>query len=282
MVWGFNWIASKWALDELPPLAMMTIRFLLVAIAFSPFIRWHRGEMRLIGLIALFGGALHFGLGFVALSMADDITPLAIAGNLAVPFATLLSAVFLGDRIGVWRGSALVLAFAGVVVLGFDARVLNYLDAVIVNTMAAFCWAGGTILLRLLKTRVSAMDIQGWMALGAVPPVAVASYLFEPNAVASIGNASLFTWGCVAYIVVPGTIFAHGAFTAIAQRHPFPRLAPFMLIAPVLGSVLGVLLLGDVVSSKLIFGGLLTLAGVLIITLREAQKAAMKARRGES
>lgn len=273
MLWGLNWIFSKTALAELPPLTLIVLRCTSVFILFLPWMRWHPGLMKRIGLVTLTSGALNFGLGFFALTMAHDIAPLALTGNLAIPFATILSAIFLGDRIGIWRGGALVVAFAGVLFLSFDPRVFSYLSAMLVNMAAAFAWAIGAIFMRHLKG-IHPVDMQGWIALGTLVPVGIVAALTEPTALDSIRTASLTTWGSLAYIVVCGTVIGHVGFNTLVQRHPIPRLAPFLLLAPVIASVSGVLLLGDSWSWRLIAGGVLILSGVLVIALREGRRKA--------
>lgn len=273
LIWGLNWLFSKLALAEIPPLTLVVLRCAIVLLLFVPWMRWHPGLMGRIGLIALTAGALNFGLGFLALTMAHDIAPLALSGNLAIPFATILSALFLGDRIGVWRGGALVIAFIGVAFLSFDPRIFSYLDAMLVNMAAAFAWAMGTIFMRHMKG-VNPIDMQGWIALGTVVPVGIAAAIFEPNAIDAVRGASFEAWASLAYIVIGASVIGHVTFNWLVQRHPIPQIAPFMLLAPVIASVAGVMFLGDSWSWRLIVGGALTLSGVLVITLREGRRRA--------
>jgi O-acetylserine/cysteine efflux transporter len=270
-LWGTNWITSKIALAEIPPLALMVIRFAVVNAVFVAFMRWHRGQMAELMLMVLLSGAFHFGLGFYALSLTHDIAPLAIAGNLSVPFATLLSALFLGDKIGIWRGSALVVAFGGIVVMSFDPALFDSLWAMLINTIAALGWSVGAILMRRMRG-ITAFDMQGWIALGTWPPLLVASALFEPNALAQVADASLNAWLCVAYIIIAASLIGHAGFNWLVQRHPIPRLAPFLLLAPIIGSVMGVLWLGDSMTWRIALGGLLTLSGVFVIIVREGRR----------
>ena len=110
-LWGGNIILSKFALEEVPPFAFTGARFAILFLLLVPFMKWHREQFGLILIIALGSGVGAFGLMFFALSIAREVAPLAVAMQLGVPFATILSVVFLGERIGVWRVSALVLAF---------------------------------------------------------------------------------------------------------------------------------------------------------------------------
>lgn len=272
-LWGLNWLFSKTALTEIPPLTLIVLRFVIVFLLFVPWMRWHPGMMVRIGLVALTAGALNFGLGFVALTMAHDIAPLALSGNLAIPFATILSVLFLGDRIGIWRGSALAIAFFGVAFMSFDPRIFSYLGAMLVNMTAAFAWATGTIFMRHTKG-VRPIDMQGWIALGTFVPVGLAAAVVEPQAIESIRSASLTTWASLAYIVIGASVVGHVGFNWLLHRHPIPRLAPFLLLAPIIASVAGVVFLGDSWSWRLVFGGALTLSGVLVITLREGGRRA--------
>jgi O-acetylserine/cysteine efflux transporter len=53
------------------------------------------------------------------------------------------------------------------------------------------------------------------------------------------------------------------------QRYPVTSVAPVTTLSPVFSVLLSVVLLGEVLSTRLIAGGVLTLAGIVIITLRE-------------
>lgn len=271
VLWGTNWITSKIALAEMPPLALMVIRFSAVFLIFAPFMRWHKGHMRDLALTVLLGGAVHFGVGFYALAIAHDIAPLAVAGNLSVPFATVLSALFLGDRIGKWRALALVLAFGGVVVMSFDPRIMGYLEAIVLNAFAAFCWAVSAILMRRLRT-INPFDMQAWIALGTWPPLLIASALLEPGAMHAVTHASLEAWLSTLYIIVGASVIGHVGFNWLIHRHPVPRVAPFLLLAPIIGSGLGVIFLGDVMTWRIAAGAALTLSGVLLIIIREGRR----------
>ena len=271
VIWGVGWVFGKLALIDFPPMMMMALRFGVLAVVFLPFMRWHPGKFRQIVIIALFGGALSFGLGFLAMTMAHDIAPLAIAANLGVPFATILSAIFLGDRIRIWRGSALVIAFAGILVASFDPRLFDDLPGVAFSALSAFFWAVGTIMTRRL-TGVGALDLQGWVSVCAFPPLLAASLLFEPGSLGSIPHASWLGWASLFYIIIGSSIIGHVGVTWLVQRHPFSLLGPYMLLAPIIGAISGVLYLGDQISWRVVLGGALTLLGVLVITLRESRR----------
>ena len=62
----------------------------------------------------------------------------AIAGQLGVPFATILSIVFLSEAVHWRRWTGIALSFAGIVVIGFDPRVVSHVDGFLAVVVAAF------------------------------------------------------------------------------------------------------------------------------------------------
>jgi O-acetylserine/cysteine efflux transporter len=53
----------------------------------------------------------------------------------------------------------------------------------------------------------------------------------------------------------------------MVQRYEVSRTTPFSLHTPVVAIVLGILVLGDPVTSQLLVGGLLALGGVAVVAL---------------
>ena len=103
------------------------MRFALLALLLPPLLRIHRGQMGAIVVAALLSGGLHFGLLFVGLAMAKTVSTVAIAGQLGVPFTTLMSIVFLGEVVRWRRWLGISLAFVGVMVIGLDPQVFDLL-----------------------------------------------------------------------------------------------------------------------------------------------------------
>jgi O-acetylserine/cysteine efflux transporter len=272
-VWGLNWITSKLAVDAFHPLLMVALRFGITFACVFPFLRWHPQQMRNLIIGCLLTGPLSFATGFISLGMATDIAPLAVASNLGVPFATLLSALFLGDKIGIWRGSALFLAFGGVLFMGFDPTVFQQSGALALQALSAFFWAAAAIFLRKVQG-VAALETQAWVSLLTWPVLGLGAMLFEPHLGLTMYEAGWTGWGSLAVVVFGATLFGHSGFFWLLRRYPIPLLAPFLLLAPIIGAIAGALFFGHAITWRMVVGGLLTLSGVLIITLREAQKRA--------
>lgn len=274
-VWGFNWIVAKSAFEEVPPLLFTAIRFAALALVLAPFMRWHRGRMARVGLIALGAGAGHFGFMFYGLSLAEDVGPPAIAIQLSIPLATLMSVIFLKERVGLWRSLAILLAFGGIFVMAFDPRVASYIDSVFVVSLAALSWAIAAIFMRQMRD-IGVYDMQGWIALGTWPCLFAASLALEGDPVAPISQASLEAFAAIAYSAVAGTLIGHAGLFWLLQRYPIAQMAPLLSLAPIIAALAGVWLLDNILTWRMVAGGLLTMTGVLIITMREAARRAPK------
>lgn len=269
LIWGFNFVAAKVGVNELPPMLLTGIRFCAIGLVLAPLIsRVPRDQIRPVLWIALTAGLCHFGLLFIGIGLVGDVSSAAVAIQLNIPFVTILSVVILKESIRWRRIVGIVIAFAGVFVIGFDPRVFSYLDGLLLCVAAAFSMAVAMIIMRRLRG-VGVFTLQAWMGLVTGPSMLLFSALFETGQGTAVANASLLAWAAVAYTAFGSSLIAHAANFRLLQRYPVTTTAPLMLLSPVLGIVFGVMLLGDALTWRMIGGSLMTLAGVGIIMLRE-------------
>lgn len=273
LAWGFNYVAVKVGVTEFPPVFLAGVRFCLLALLLSPMLRVSRAALPAVVAVGLTSGLLHFGLLFVGMRLADDISSVAIAIQLGVPFATILSVVLLKETIRWRRIGGIVLAFAGVVLIGFDPRVFAYLDGLLLCVAAAFCMALGMIVMRRLRG-VGVFTLQGWIGLLAGPPLLALSLVVEQGQGAALAAASPAAWAALAFTILGASLVGHAGNYWLLQRHPVSLIAPLTLLAPILGVVFGVTLLGDLLTPRILIGGTMTLAGVGIILWRDRAAAA--------
>jgi O-acetylserine/cysteine efflux transporter len=249
------------------------LRLCLLVLLLSAFIkRPPPGQWLRLAAVALCNGVLHFGLSFWSLSLSHTLASPAIVMQSYVPMAALLAWWLLGERFH-WRtGAAIALSFAGVLVLGFDPTVLKSPAALLLMLVSAMFLAIGTVLMRDLRG-LDMFSQQGWTAIIGVGPLLLASWLLEPNPRAEIASASWVAWFGVAYAAVIASVVGHGIYYLLVQRHPVAMVTPYLLVAPLLATLLGIFFLGDQVGPRLWLGGAMVLGGVLAIALRNLAKS---------
>ncbi|MCH4562497.1 EamA family transporter [Halomonas sp. EGI 63088] len=264
-IWALNIIVIKVGVAEMPPLLMTTLRFLLVAALLVPFHPVARHQLPFLLLLSATFGTLHFALLFIGLGQAEAGTG-ALLVQMGTPFATLLAVIFLRERLGPKRLVGLTLSFAGVVVLAGGPTLPSPLPLALL-LLSALGWAISQLLIKR-GPNIAPMALAGWVALFAVPQVALGSLLFEHDHLEAMRRAGWAGWGAVVYTAVMSSILAYGLWYGLLRRHPVNRVVPMTLLVPVLAVLLGVLLLGDTLGIHKLAGGGLVVAGIALIVLR--------------
>ncbi len=267
LIFGFNLIASKYGMGQLPPLFFTALRFALVAAVLWPLLRLPRPQLGLILQVALAVGVLHFGLMYLGLALADDVSTVAIALQMVVPFTTLLSIVMLGERVGWRRTLGMALAFGGVMLIAFDPRVMGYLGALVLVLLGGLAMAFGTILMKRLSG-VKPLELQAWIGVVGAPALLLVSLVVERGQLEAARSAAPLVWLAVAFSALGASVIAHGALYWLIQRYEVSLISPLMLLSTVFSVVFGVWLMGDVLTPAILLGGVATLAGVAVIAVR--------------
>ncbi|HHW75546.1 MAG TPA: EamA family transporter [Xanthomonadaceae bacterium] len=264
--WAFNFIAGKAGVTQFQPFLFTSLRFAVLLLVLLPFLRWLPGRMGGVLGIALVQGVLHFSLIFASLEASGDIASVAIASQLYVPFSALLAVVMLGETLDGRRLLGMTSAFGGVLVIGFDPVVFHHLDALLLVTAGALAMAVATIQMRRLQG-VGVFALQVWIALCATPALALLSLLFEDGQWATLRTATTLELAAPVYSALGASLVGHGIVYHLLGRYPVSITTPLLLLNPVLAVAFGVLLWGDVLTWKLILGGVMTLAGIVVITV---------------
>lgn len=273
LAWAGNFITTALGVRELPPILFSAVRMGILALVLLPFLKIPaREQWSRLALVALNNGAVHLSLCAIALKLAGDLASPAIALQSYVPMSALLAWWLLGEKFA-WRtGIAIAICFSGVLILGFDPIVLDKPSALWAMLAAAFFLALGTIWMRGLQG-VDVVQQQGWSALISVLPMVLVSFLLESDVVPSIQKASLTTWACVTYSALVSSLLGHGLYFSLVKRHPVAQITPYLLCAPVLAVIFGIMAWGDRPGPKLFIGGAMVIGGVLIIAYRNVVKA---------
>lgn len=271
IIWGFNFVAAKVGVREIPPLLFTALRFSILAIALLPFLKPARGRMRDVVVIALFNGALHFGLMFIGIAMTAA-SVVAVVAQLNVPFATMLSIFFLGEVVRLRRWVGIALSILGVTIVSFDPHVFDALTGVLFAAGAALSAAIAAVCMRSLSN-VGVFQLQSWTAVITAPLLLGASLLFESGQGDAIMNAQPITWAALLFTTIGASLIGHNVYYYLLQRYEVSLIAPLSLLSPLLGVVFGILMLGEHVSMRIVLGALTAFIGVGVLAFPSRKKA---------
>ena len=264
-VWGLNFVVIKIGLQGVPPLLLGALRFLLVlfpAIFFIP-----RPRLSWRWLLA-YGMTISLGqFAFLFYAMAAGM-PAGLASLVlqAQAFFTLLFAVpLLGERVRAGQLLGLLVAAAGLTLIGLRSGPGMTLAGFALTLCAASMWALGNIVTR----RIGKVDILGLVVWGAlVPPLpflALSLWLEGPatleRAMLGLDLQSLLA---IVYLAFAATMLGYGLWGRLLSRYPASQVAPFSLLVPVVGLSASALLLGERLDIQQGAGVGLVLAGLLV------------------
>jgi O-acetylserine/cysteine efflux transporter len=271
IMWGSSNIGAKLITDEMPPVFSAAVRFFITLVLLHRYLPIERTRIRTMVPLALASGPFHFAFLYTGFHMASAIGPMTVAGQLWVVFATLLSVIFLGERPGMRHWLGLGLALAGATLIGIEPSLANDLDAFAVIVGSAFFWGLSTFLARKAGD-LPGLQIQAWMALLAAPLLLAFSLVTETAQWESLKNASLQTWGLIFYVTIAAGIVGNVLMFQLVRKYEVSRTTPVLLLTPVFTEIFGFLLRNEQMTLKIAGGTLLTIIGVLVLTIKFSQR----------
>lgn len=274
-LFGSAYPVGKLAVGHFPPFTFAALRSVLLAIALLPF--WRLALPRPSQRLSLLGFCLAMGTGVYAtmywsLHLASVISPLVIGMQLSVPFAVLLGRVVLGERVRPLTWAAIVAAFCGVVLIGFEPALMQDLPALALTALSALCYATATLFARSLRN-LSPFTMNGWMAVTAIVPLAALSLVMEQGQWESLRTAGMVDWLVLVHSAIAVSLLAHVWMFSLYRHYPVANVIPYYVLMPVFGVLIGVPLFGEIPSLQTLAGGVIVLVSVWAVnrTTREVR-----------
>jgi O-acetylserine/cysteine efflux transporter len=270
LIWGVNNILAKLAVDALPAMMAVALRFALVLVLLIPWLKAPpKGRLWLFALMLVCVGPLHFGIQYTGLKMAEDLSAMVVAMQLWAPSSVVFAALVLQERVGVLRWFGVGIAFLGAASMYFDPAVLAQGWALLMVGGAAACYGLGTALVRRLGSTLDPWAMQAWIALASAPTLAIGSAVFERGHVEAAQNAHWSIWVFVVFGAVASSIAANAFMFRLVQKYEVSRTTPYLLMTPVITFTLAAFILGDRITPQILIGAALTMGGVALVALAE-------------
>ena len=276
VLWAVSFVATKVALEVAPPLVVVSLRLLVSAACFLPWIVASRGLAgiggprglgRLFGL-SLFGAGLHYGLQTVGLqyTTASNASLYAVTAPITI---LLLSAMLLGEHITARKALGVALAVAGVlVVMGPETLMALELDAHVKGDLLVLVsivmWGLFTVLGKKVTDELGALKVTSWVTLiGALWMAPVGVYEMRTTGY-SLTGMTLDAWLAVGFLGVGCSFLAVLLYFAALRRTESQKVGVYLYTIPPMTAVVAVLYLGETLSVGLVLGAALVIAGVAL------------------
>ena len=284
VIWGSTYLAIRYAVETIPPLAVAGIRHSIAGLALLAwaYARGHRPtitEWR----ASLVLGTLYFAIGHGSLHWAETVVPSGLASLLVASepiwIALMATVVSHGERLTGKTGLGLLLGIAGVALLmrpepGPGHRAL--LIGSIAIVLGAVSWSVGVFYSRsasLPRDPVARAGMPEIVGATVLLLVAALTGEFSNFHIATVTARS--AWALL-YLITFGSIVAFTAYTWLLD-HASPTLVSTHTYAnPIIAVLLGWLWAGEIISVRVLEAGLLTLFAVFLISRGTSQSAKLK------
>lgn len=272
IIWGSNFIFIKIGVNELQPLALLSLRFLLAGLIFIPFMKWPGLKKALtISSVGLLMGLLHQGFLYAGLTYVPA-GMMSILLQSQVILVTLIGWIFLKEKIGwrTWLGIAL--GIIGIVILVGGDDLTGSITGIIYGLLSAFFIAVTYIVMKKLDN-VNPFTYIALIHLPVAPIIFVFSVILEGTE--WITNPNEFNWHVIAIVIIYQSIvlsFSHIIWQKLLVKYPVSEIVPWTLLLPLFAVAIAAPILGEPITISIILGGILTILGVGIITFRKIQK----------
>ena len=261
LTWALGFTVAKAALDEFPPLLLMSMRFFIAGLILVWFVPIPRHCLKDLFWISLVGSTLQYGLTFTGLSMIDASLG-GIVVQLEVPFSVLLAVIFFRERPGLLRIIGMTISFLGIALIAGRPSLSGHLEGILLTASGALVWAVGQIMYKRISSQIDGLTGIAWIGVIAAPQMLIGSMIFETGQVDALMNASWVGWASVVYLGLIMTVVGYGIWFTVLARNPVSHIMPVLLVLPVFTVLFSVLLLGEKPSLEILLGGVTILAGV--------------------
>jgi drug/metabolite transporter (DMT)-like permease len=272
LCWGFNQVAVKLAIAEIPPLTQAAIRSVGAAAIVALWARWRGVSLTVAdGTLkpGLAVGAL-FGTEFMLLyqGLAWTTASRAVLFLYTAPFFVVLGArrVLPGDYFGRTQWAGLVLSFAGIAVaFGLPTPAADPRQALgdVMMLAAAAVWGATTLVVKASaldrtaheKTLLYQLVVSApLLALGALVAGERVTQAPSPVPLASLVYQTVLVSG-ISYL----------AWFALIQRYSASRLSAFTFVTPLFGVAVGHVVLGEPLTPPFAAAAAMVAGGLVLV-----------------
>ncbi|WOP14646.1 DMT family transporter [Ottowia sp. SB7-C50] len=272
-LWGASFLFMRLGTLEFGPLPTAGVRVVIASLALLPVMlsrglwpqfRQHWKPVMLCGLI---NSAIPFALfSFALLSISTGLSSIL---NATVPlFGALVAWVWLGDKPGTSRTVGLVIGFIGVALLASgkasfkpDASGAVSAWGILACLLATISYAFAASFTRRYLSGLNSLMVATGSQIGAALGLALPTLWMWPAQ-----PPSLKAWGAMLALGILCTAVAYVLFFRLIERLGPARAITVTFTIPVFAVFYGVTLLGETVTTWMVFCGVIVLCGTALAT----------------
>ncbi|MGG2015709.1 DMT family transporter [Bacillus sp. S10(2024)] len=271
-IWGGMYVISKIVLGYIQPWLLLEIRFIISLFVLGSITWWkglwkiHRQDVFKMAMIGLVGYTGSIGMQFVGTNLSS-----AAMGSLITAASPALISIFafyiLKEKLQINKITALILATIGVLcVIGLPST-NNQTESMYLGNIilfgAAITWAIYTVLSKVQTQKYSSLTVTTWSNLFGVIftiPIVIWEQAVTPTDLPK----DVWIWLGVLYLGIISTAVAFYFWNKGFEYLDASTGSLFFFLQPIVGSLLGFLLLDESLGITFILGACLIGIGVYL------------------
>jgi len=261
-VWGFNFVATRVALEIFSPVQMAFARSVLTLAILLPWWKPFRRIPWQLVASALAIGTGSFYLLYQAISITESLTTVAVGTQLLAPLSALLALLFFREQISSRKWLGILIATAGAVYLAGATTSRLSVAALGMTILSVLLYSAGSIVIGKSKS-VSVWSMLAWISAMSLLPLglmAAASGPLYPN----LNLMQIHHWLAFLFAAVFSALIGQAVLFSLYRRYAVSDVAPWTLFIPFFAGLSSVLIFGESISLSLFLGGAIVLYGVWI------------------
>lgn len=275
LLWGGNPVATRFAVDALPPITVAGLRFLMATLVMLGWCYWEGVSFRVRPnqLVPVFVAGTLLFLQITTFTIGAGWTSTSHSSLFVNTFVFWVVGIehFIThtDRLSASRWLGVLLAGAGVIILLTHSAGASVVqqdspslagDALLL--LSAFLLGVKFIYTKRALRVISSTELIFWHDVVAVCQFGLAAALWERP---DFSRVDLPAWLGLAYqgLLVGGVCF--GLQARLLMKYSASQIAVFSFATPLVGVVLGSLLRGDRLSLPLLLSGAAIAAGIMLV-----------------
>jgi len=265
---GSAYPLGKFGLNtSINPILFGSLRMGIVFLCLIPFCKIiippKKYWLPLIGFSIFMGAGVNMFL-YLSLEVASIIAPITIGAQLGIPFAIIVSSIFLGEGISFKKWILIFTSFLGIILIAFDPKIVDEILGMLFISAMAFFYGLSQVFSRYLN-ELDVKFTNAFMGLVGFIMLATLSQLFEGNVVHQIRSININGWLTLLYAGIIISIFGHMMMFYLYKFYPVGKVLPFYALFPVFGLILTFFIFGEIPTIIMVCGGIIVVTSVYLL-----------------
>ena len=277
LLWGMNFVPTKFALEDFTPFQLGAGRFLLAAFPLILLVPRLKIPFKWLLFYALTQGVGQFGFLFVALKIGMSAAMASVLMQTQIFFTALFGVLLLKEVIPASLKWGMAVAAAGLICFALNVALADGGNSAASVSWAGFAltlaaasmWASSNVVVKKLQASqmpYTPLSLIAWSSLISGLAFIVISWLFDdPSTRLSWLQASALSWGSLLYAGWGAGVLAFWLWTVLLMRYPASRVAPYSLGIPLVGLLAGIFILQETVAPLQWLGSALVMSALVLV-----------------